>query len=183
MSMILSAGDAPVTIDEVRGWMRLGAGSEDAIVAALIRAATNLCEAFTGQLLIERAVSEEMPVARGWMTLAKRPVQTIVSVTGLSVDGPDMLLAADLVARDIARDGTARLRIDQPGSAGRVRVAYRAGLAPDANGVPEALRQGIVRLVAHLHGARDGADREPPAIVTALWQPWRQVTLGRGIGR
>jgi hypothetical protein len=61
-----------------------------------------------------------------------------------------------------------------------VHLAYRAGLAPNANGVPEAIRQGIVRMVQHLHEARDGAGTPPPAAVAALWQPWRRLTLGSG---
>lgn len=179
MGAAITAGEAPVTIDEVRAWMRMGAGQDDAVIAALIRAASNLCEAFVGQMLILREVSEEMPVTSGWMRLAKRPVTAIVSVTGLSADGPDFPMNMAMVAQDIARDGTAQIRIEQPGSAGRVRVVYRAGMAEGPNGVPESLRQGIVRLAAHLHAARDGADGEPPAIISALWQPWRR----RGIGR
>ena len=35
--------------------------------------------------------------------------------------------------------------------------SYRAGIAAEANGIPEAIRQGIVRMTQHLHDARDGA--------------------------
>lgn len=40
----------------------------------------------------------------------------------------------------------------------------------------EPLRQGIVRLVAHMHLHRDG-DQSPPAAVAALWRPWRRMRL------
>ena len=42
-------GEAPVSLNEARGWLRLGATIDDAVVAGLVRAATNICEAFIGQ--------------------------------------------------------------------------------------------------------------------------------------
>jgi len=63
-------------------------------------------------------------------------------------------------------------------AAKRIRVSYRAGMAADPNGLPEALRHGIVRLTAHLYGSRDRAEAQgPPASVTALWRPWRRLRL------
>ena len=60
----------------------------------------------------------------------------------------------------------------------RIAVAYRAGLAADWPSLPEALRQGAVRLVAHLHAHRDaGDDAGPPAAVAALWRPYRRMRL------
>ncbi|MEO7750897.1 MAG: head-tail connector protein, partial [Sphingomicrobium sp.] len=49
--------------------------------------------------------------------------------------------------------------------------------AEDENGVPEPIRQGVLRLTAHLFSARDGAGGEPPAAVTALWRPYRRLRL------
>jgi uncharacterized phiE125 gp8 family phage protein len=64
-----------------------------------------------------------------------------------------------------------------PAGATRVRVSGTAGLAQDENGVPEPIRQGVLRLVAHLFTARDGEAGEPPAAVTALWRPYRRTRL------
>jgi hypothetical protein len=50
-------------------------------------------------------------------------------------------------------------------------------LAIDPNGVPEPLRQGILRLITHLFATRDGTGGEPPAAVTALWRPYRRMRL------
>ena len=42
--------------------LRLGPTIDDAVVAGLVRAATNICEAFVGQWLIERAAEEVLPI-------------------------------------------------------------------------------------------------------------------------
>ena len=136
MAESLLPGDAPVSLNEARGWLRLGATVDDAVVAGLVRAATNICEAFIGQWLIVRAVEERLPIGAGIVRLSARPV---VGIDGVAL---------------IAADG--------------------------ANGVPEAIRQGIVRMTQHLHDARDGAGAAPPAAIAALWQPWRRLTLGSG---
>jgi len=44
--------------------------------------------------------------------------------------------------------------------------------------LPEPLRQGIVRLAAHLYTVRGEAEAPPPACVAALWRPWRRLRLG-----
>lgn len=185
MTTSLLPGEAPVSLNEARGWLRLGATIDDAVVAGLVRAATNICEAFVGQWLVVRAAEETLPIGAGpigagAVRLGVRPVVGVDAVTVLADGGTEAVLAASDYRVTIARDGTARLAIDRPGDARRVRVAYRAGMAEDANGIPEAIRQGIVRMTQHLHDARDGAGEAPPAVIAALWQPWRRLNLGGG---
>ncbi|UNU41555.1 hypothetical protein EAO27_01650 [Sphingopyxis sp. YF1] len=173
----IEKGTPPVGVAEAKAWLRLGAGQDDAVVAGLIRAAVELCEAFTGQMLIARRVTEEFPAAPGWVSLARRPVVAIETVAGMT--GETLVaLTGDDWQHAVDRDGAARLSIDAPGDAARIRVTYRAGLADEANAVPEAIRQGLVRMIQHLHEARDAPGQAPPAIVAALWQPWRRLSLG-----
>lgn len=62
---------------------------------------------------------------------------------------------------------------------GQRLIGLPEGLAEDWNGIPEPLRQGIIRLVAHLYTHRDDADAgPPPTAVAALWRPWRRLRLG-----
>ncbi|WP_077148770.1 hypothetical protein [Sphingopyxis sp. KK2] len=183
----IDKGTAPLGVAEAKAWLRLGASQDDALVAGLVRSAVDLCEAFTGQMLIARMVTEEMPIRAGAIRLAKAPVVAVETVTGLAGDDETILDAAAWRA-EIDRDGAARLWVGAPGAATRLRVAYRAGLAADANGVPEAIRQGLARMIQHLHIARDraeqgGGGREVPAIIAALWQPWRRIGLGVEVRR
>lgn len=179
MADSLLPGEAPVSLNEARSWLRLGATIDDAVVAGLIRAATNICEAFIGQWLIVRAGEEVLPLRAGECQPSARPIVGVDGVTLLLSSG-DTALTADRYRTAIGRDGRMRISVDEPESATQVRVAYRAGIAEGANGIPEAIRQGIIRMTQHLHEARDDAGAAPPAMIAALWQPWRRRTLGGG---
>lgn len=180
MTASLLPGEAPVSLTEARGWLRLGAAIDDAVVAQLVRAATNICEAFIGQWLIARTAVETVPVRAGAVRLSVRPVTAVDGVSLIAADGGEAVLAPGDYAVTIARGGTARLAIARPGDAVQLRATYRAGMGAGANDVPEAIRQGIVRMIQHLYDARDGGVAAPPAAVAALWQPWRRLTLGGG---
>lgn len=172
-------GALPVSLNEARSWLRLGATVDDAVIAGLIRAATNICEAFIGRWLIVRA-GEELVRSGGAGRLSARPVVAIDAVTLLRADGSTRDLEPGDWRATIAGDGSARVAIDGWDGADRARIAYRAGMAAGANAVPEAVRQGIMRMMQHLYEARDGVGTGPPAAIAALWQPWRRLTLGGG---
>ncbi|MCW0200019.1 hypothetical protein [Sphingopyxis sp.] len=178
MAESLLPGASAVGLNEARGWLRLGATIDDAVVAGLIRAATNICEAFIGQWLIVRAAEEIVPLDCGTVRPGVRPVVAIDAVALLLPGGGETVLDEAGYRAQIARDGTASIAIHERGDADRARIAFRAGMAAGANGIPEAIRQGILRMTQHLHEARDGSGGAPPAAIAALWQPWRRLTLG-----
>lgn len=165
--------------DAAKIYLRIGHGDEDALIDRLVTSAAQVCEQFTGQALLERAFNELLPASARWTRLRRTPVREIVRVEGLDAgQGAPFALPVTAYAIDIDANGDGWVRVTDAGSAPRARVAYRAGLAAEWVGVPEALRQGIVRLTAHLYTHRDGGeDRGPPAAVTALWRPWRRLGL------
>ena len=160
----------PVALDEAKAFLRIDGAAEDALLAGFIRTATALAEAFTGQRLVARAFTETLAADGCWQRLSAAPVMAIAGIDGEG--GP---LPGEAYETDIDRAGNGWVRV---AASGRVTVRYRAGLAADWNGVPEPLRQGIVRLVSHLHAHRDAPDAGgPPAAVAALWRPWRRIRL------
>jgi len=184
MGMIIAEpAPLPVPLAEVKSFLRIAVSDEDALLAGLVRAAADMCEAFTGRALVERSVEEVLAAATQWTRLGAAPVRAVLGVDTLAEDGAATPLAAAAYAVDIdaAGDGWVRLLAGPStgsGQAARIRVSYLAGTASHPNGLPEALRHGIVRLAAHLYAHRDRADRTgPPAAVTALWRPWRRLRL------
>ena len=168
-----AAGDA-------KAFLRIGHGEEDALVARLVAASAELCEQFTGQVLLTRGFAEIVAVGGGWRRLAKSPVRAITKLEALDATGAAAPLAVDSYAIDIDANGDGWVRVTRAGGARRVLVSYQAGLSAGWSGAPEALRQGVLRLAAHFYSNRDEARGEaPPAAVAALWRPWRRVSLAQ----
>jgi uncharacterized phiE125 gp8 family phage protein len=161
-----------VTLTEAQAFARIETGEEEALVAGLIRSASCLCEAFLGQVVIEREFTETVPQSAEWQRLNVLPVRMI---SGVAVDGAP--LPASAYATDIDANGCGWVRLISPGQSGAAEVSGSAGMTVSQNGVHEAIRQGVLRLVAHLFTARDGEGGEIPAAVTALWRPFRRVRV------
>jgi uncharacterized phiE125 gp8 family phage protein len=171
----MEVAPAAVALGEVKAFLRLATSDEDALIAGFVRSATVACETFTGLTLVMREVRETV-VPGAWRRLGAPPVQAIEAVSSLSADGAEVTMAADSYRIDIDAAGDGWVRV--PSAERRARVRYTAGLAADWNGLPEPLRQGIVRLAAHLYAARGEVGAAPPACVAALWRPWRRMRLG-----
>jgi len=167
---------AAVSMAEAQAYARVETGEEEALLAGLVRSASALCESFVGQVLIARPFEETLPATGGWQRLNLTPVRTIDAVVSLAFDGSSVALAADEYEIDIDSRGDGWVRALES-RVGRLQVSGTAGLASEPNGVPEPLRQGILRLIAHLFATRDGSGGEPPAAVTALWRPYRRMRL------
>ena len=161
-----------VTLSEAQAYVRIETGEEEAVLAGLIRMASALCEAFIGQVVIARPFEVLMTADARWQRIETGPVRSIDRV-----ETPDSAaLPASSYAIDIDANGDGWVRVSSAAGE-RVRVIGTAGMAADQNGVPEPVRQGVLRLVAHLFASRDGDGGAPPAAVTALWRPYRRMRL------
>lgn len=169
----IETGALAVSLAECKAYLRLERDDEDALLAGFIRTAMALCEAFTGQWLVIRAGEQRLACDGSWQRIAAQPV---VSVTGVHDAGG--ALPAATYESDIDLAGSGWVRLLDTGAAASPLVRFRAGLGVDWNGIPEPLRQGLVRLVVHLFTHRDAVDAGPtPAAVPAMWRPWRRMRL------
>ena len=168
----------PVALAELKAFLRISVSDEDALLAGLVRAAAELCEAFTGRALIERTVEEMVAASTVRTRLNAGPVRAIEAVAAVDEAGQASALDPDAFATEIEPGGEGWVRLRMATGAKRLRVTYQAGMAPDWNGIPEMLRHGIVRLAAQYYLRRGEAQvAEMPAAVTALWRPWRRLRL------
>lgn len=171
------SGALAASLAELKAYLRIETSSEDAVLAGLLRSAAALCEQFVGQWLIVRDARETVAGDGSWQRLAARPVVAIESVEAVEVDGTAVALPVDAYAIDIDTAGEGWVRSTRAGDRRRLMVRYTAGMAAEMNGLPEALRQGIVRLAAEHFSARGTDGAAPPAVVSALWRPWRRMRL------
>lgn len=173
----IPAAAAEAALADCKAYLRITRDDEDASIAGFAATALAMGEAFLGCALIARTHEAILPALGVWQRLPVGPVRSIAPVRGLPAEGPAFDLTVGGYAVDIDAAGDGWVRTAQAGSAGRVMVSFEAGLAEDWAELPEPIRQGTVRLVAHLHGERDGGMGAPPAAVTALWRPYRRLRL------
>lgn len=174
---------APAALAELKQWLGITTAHDDAPLAALLAAALEICEGFTGVTPLACEYEEMLPARGGralggWQAIATRPLLAITGVASVALDGTRAALPPEAYAMEIEADGTGRVRLMTTGS-GRIAVRFTAGLAETWGELPDALRQGVLRLAAHQHREREasGAAPLPPASVAALWRPFRRMRL------
>lgn len=169
----------PSALAELKQWLGISTGHDDALLSALLHTALELCERFTGTMPIACECEEVIDRAIGWQTLATRPVQAITALDGVRPNGTRVALSSSDYAIDLDAGGSGKVLVMNPGDASRVAVRFTAGIAADWPSLPDALRHGVIRLAAHQHREREnsGAGPVPPASVAALWRPFRRLRL------
>lgn len=178
-AIVTPAALAPAALSELKAWLGITTSLDDPQLTALLRAALDMCEDFTGTMPLQQVCEEMVPVASGWQKLAVRPVQAITAVDGIPAEGARFALPASNYAIELDADGGGRVLVTNSGIAGRIAVRFSAGLSPDWAALPEALRHGVLRLAAFQYRQReaDNAEVLPPVAVAALWRPWRRMRL------
>jgi uncharacterized phiE125 gp8 family phage protein len=177
MTITIESAGLAAPLADLKAYLRIATDEEDNVLADMIRAAGDVAERFTGQMLIGRGVTQVLDAAPDWRPLAMRPVTAITALAGIPASGAPFALPVDAYALDIDGDGTGWVRVGDAGAARRIQVSYQAGLAADPAGVPDAIRHGIIRLAGDYHALREGVEPQPPASVAALWRPWRRMRL------
>ena len=179
MSVTMTAvaqGIIDAALAETKAWLRIETANDDAAIAALVRSAVGMAEDFCAQTMFERSGTEVLGASASWQRMRACPVRSITAARRLSADGMSSTLAAGAWEMDIDADGDGWVRVTEQGASGRMEVDLTAGIAADWTSLPDALRQGIMRLAAHLFA--QGNNNDPaPAIVTALLRPWRRMRL------
>jgi uncharacterized phiE125 gp8 family phage protein len=170
----------PEAAGAAKAYLRVERSDEDGLIAGLVAAAAELCEAFTGGPLLVRGFTETIPASRAWRRLTRSPVRAITLVEAIGAEGAAEALPGGAYGVDIGPAGDGWVRVSGPGEVRRIRVGYQAGLAGAWEELPAGLRQGILRLAAHFYTNRAAESArlgEPPAAVTALWRPYRRIRL------
>ncbi len=166
-------------LDEAKTYLRIDGEAEDSALAALIATAVEQCEAFVGQAVLQRTMTEVLVPVAAWQILLPEPVRVISGVVALAIGGGTSAVPPSAYEIDIDACGRGRIRFLAPVIEKRVQVSFSAGVAASWSALPESLRHGIVRQVAHFHAFRDRADElGPPAAVAALWRGFRKIRLG-----
>jgi uncharacterized phiE125 gp8 family phage protein len=166
-------GVPAVLLEELKAWLRLEEPEEDALLAWLVRAATEAVEAELGRWLVARVATERRLVRDGSVRLRHGPVTG--PVTAALADG-GTLLTVTLVT---GAQGQGTALFDGVADGAAVDLSYVAGMGVDWTGMPETARLAVVRTAAHFFQHRDAIeDGGLPAAAMRLLAPLRVRRLG-----
>jgi uncharacterized phiE125 gp8 family phage protein len=169
--LITPPAAAPISIQEIHAQCRVDDVSEDALLAAYVRSATDAVEQMTGLRLIDQTweyTIDAFPERCGWIRLPLAPLLALVSIVYLDTQGVAQTLPVQSYLLDGLGSTTPARIILAPNQQwpstwhglGSVMIRFRTGWI-DHNGVPEALRQAIMMLAAYWFGQREAASIGP----------------------
>ena len=158
----------PVTLDEAKAQCRVRHDDEDGYIEGLIRSATRYVErnlsrsvAVQQWLLSLDAFADNIELLRG-------PVQTVVSVEYVDVDGAMQTLDDDAYTVDLGNDRQWWIVRNEAASwpsvmdaINVVQITYTAGY----DEAPDDIRQAILLLIGHWYSAREAAAEKPSKAV------------------
>ena len=204
-SVTTGASIDPLTYAEIRDYLRLDEGVDETLLITLVKMATQYVEKCTGRALINRTITlfidgiDEVDVAlyegtrvgpdlsirKRYIELPTTPVSSVSSISSFGDDDTESTYAStkyyvDTVrepARVYLRDGEAwptSLRV-----ANGLKIVYVAGYGANRSDIPEAIRLGILNIIAFNYEHRgdfEGVLRQP-AMVQSLLQPYRKLSF------
>jgi uncharacterized phiE125 gp8 family phage protein len=178
----------PVSLADMKSWLRLSASDEDSLIAALITAARLTVEAACGCELIAqrwRVALDHWP-RDGLVRLPLKPVIACEAARVFTSETTSVALPSALYRLD-AHAAPARFILlgaaIQPGrSASGIEIDLQVGFGADASAVPRGLRLAVKMLAARWferRGDDPGEMRQPPLPpdVVALLAPWRDARI------
>ena len=174
----------PITLPEMKAYLRLDDDAQDELVSGLIRAARLMVESASRRLMIEqgwRVVMDRWP-QDGKVLLPLSPLLAVDGIKVLDAAGVATDIALASIETDTASDPPciAVSNAPEPGKAKNgIEIKLRAGYGPSSDAVPATLRLAIKILVAHWFENRGdivGGQILPPEAM-ALVAPFQRARL------
>lgn len=153
----------PVTIAEVKAWMRIDFPDDDAFLSSLITMCREITERYTCLSLITRTVKARLNNGVGNIELPYGPVNTF---TNLKQEDGTVLNASDYVIDGVNFQTLETIYTDE------VKAEYTAGYTPTT--IPPGLKMGLMRFIAFSNEHRgDTAER---MVSDFIAQKYRRTT-------
>lgn len=162
LKLITAPSTQPVTLAEAKVHLRVDNTDEDALIGALVDAATSAAEHATGRALMAQTWEVTFDAFPDAVELTRTPVQSITSITYADETGAPTVLNSSLYALDAADefghayavpvyDGAWPSTRDEINA---VKVRYVAGYAT----VPPGIKQWILLQVGTMYANRESVN-------------------------
>jgi len=161
LTVISPAAEAPLSLDSVKAFLRVGDTTEDSFISGLLQSARERLEQVAGLALVTQTVrvtwSDWPPSIQGrGARLPISPARQLLSVTVTDADGTVALYDArfQLLCGRICLRPWSMLPLVPIG--GRIEIDLEVGFGA-ATDLPEDLREALLHLIAAMYAARTPA--------------------------
>ncbi len=183
--LIDSPATEPVSLTEMKSWLREDGSDEDQLIQALIVSARMTLEAYTRRFFVTqswRIVLDAWPCDPLAMTIPFAPFQSVSAIRIYDEGGLAQTLAPDSYRSPPASDGGRLIFKSSPPPPGRsndgIEIDFSVGYGASPTETPEPLRRAIMVLATHWREKRgDDADDALPKSVLQLASPFRRTRL------
>jgi uncharacterized phiE125 gp8 family phage protein len=168
--------DEPITLDEAKAHLRIESDitDDDVQVATLITVAREWAERHVGRSYITRTYTLHVTAATA-IELPKPPLQNVISVTSLDIDGTETALTVSDYRVNTLEAVPVVTITNLPSDAATVKVEYIAGYGDNPANCPPTHRQAMLLLIGHLHKHHEilgtVQEQEIPFSIGALLNP------------
>ena len=172
LTRIAAPATEPLSVSEVKIYLRLDTATEDTLIGDLIKAARSVAEEHLRRSLITqswRLVAG--PVTADRLILPRGPVQSITQIATVSSSGDANVLQTQFYRLDVGRDA---VYLTHSPDSERIEIEYATGYGL-AQHIPEALKQGMLMHIAALYEQRP--EGSLPDSVRALYAAFREMRL------
>jgi len=178
----------PITLEEMKAHLRVDINNDDSLIAALIKAAREYAENFTGLALITQTwkmVMDSFPSCNE-ISLLHPPLQKVESIKYTTAEGIEKTVAASdylldtasLPGRIVLKDGKSWAS-DKLIDANGVAILYKAGFGDNGTFVPEGIKMAMKLMVGNFYEYRESFSEkkieELPTTVDTLLYPYRVI--------
>lgn len=163
--------ETPVSLTEVKAHCRVTEGDDDAVLSALLAAATDYLDGphgLLGKCMVTQTWRQRLEEFADCIRLTVGPVASVTSINYYDADNAEQTLSATVY--ELSRDTLGAyitLKTDQswPTIYDRkdaVTITFVAGVA--AADVPDTLKTAVLMLVSHWDENRDGGSEIPNSV-------------------
>jgi uncharacterized phiE125 gp8 family phage protein len=187
ISVITPAVSEPLSLSEVKEFLRVDHSDDDNTLAIMISAAREMCEQYTRQIMLTTTIEEfydTFPTyTPNWMDniyLSRGPVQSVTSLKYIDSGGDEQIVSSDDYRTDLISQPS-RIVSENGWSSAKdtvnaVVVRYVVGYS-SASDVPAPLRQGMLLVISEMYENRMDTVKRLPTASEYLWNPYRVFTF------
>jgi len=171
----------PVSLEEAKNYLKVETADDDTLISSLIKSARELIERYLRKTLITQTWEMVLDDGGSMVVIPRPPLQSVTSIKTIAEDGTETVEDPEKYIVELGCDSPGRvmLKSGQTWSIHRgfasFIVEFVAGYGDQASDVPEALKQAILQLVAHLYENRGAEDI--PLHIRTLINPYRVYWL------